>query len=188
MDHLLQLTPLLVTLAVRQMIQPGVRRGLPSGKPGEGQASVIGWSLAYLAILALALWNVWSTPILSQSWWGYVVLWGGMLLRLLSLREIGGYYAYLIVIRNDHRLIDTGPYRRLRHPLHLGLHIEMAGLALLAGSTLAWIALGLSLLALVRRNIREEQALESFFGAAYRDYRRQAWDLIDLVPGKYRHP
>jgi protein-S-isoprenylcysteine O-methyltransferase Ste14 len=38
------------------------------------------------------------------------------------------------------------------------------------------------LLVLIRRNLDEERALEDFFGAAYRVYRRRAWDLVDLLP------
>jgi len=105
---------------------------------------------------------------------------------LASLREIGVYYHPLILLREGHRLIDAGPYRRLRHPLHLGLHIEMLGLALLAGTVPGWIALGLSLLVLARRNMQEERELEKFFGVTYRGYRSHAWDVIDLLPGNHK--
>jgi protein-S-isoprenylcysteine O-methyltransferase Ste14 len=66
--------------------------------------------------------------------------------------------------------------------MHLGLHLEMAGLALLADAAFGWAALALSLGALLQRNVQEERALEKFFGAAYRAYRRTAWDVIDLLP------
>jgi protein-S-isoprenylcysteine O-methyltransferase Ste14 len=62
----------------------------------------------------------------------------------------------------------------------------MAGLALLAADVLAWAALGLSLFVLARRNLQEERVLEGFFGPAYGDYRRYAWDLVDLLPGARR--
>lgn len=178
------LAPLLVTLALRQAMETAMRRDLPSSKPRAGRASIVYWSAAYLLLLAFALWRVSSTAVMGQPWWGYAVIWIGLLLRVRSLRAIGRYYDYLIVIRDDHRLIDTGPYRWLRHPLHLGLHLEMVGLALLAGAAFGWIALGLSVLALVRRNRQEERALEDFFGVAYCAYRRRTWDIIDLLPGR----
>ena len=180
---MLSLAPLFVTLALRQAMETAMRRDLPTSKPRQGHASIVWWSTAYFALLALALWRVSSTSVIDQPWWGYAVLWVGLLLRVLSLRAIGRYYDYLILIRDDHRLVDSGPYRWLRHPLHLGLHVEMAGLAILADATSGWIVLGLSVLALVRRNRQEERALEAFFGAAYRAYRLRTWDVIDLLPG-----
>jgi protein-S-isoprenylcysteine O-methyltransferase Ste14 len=186
MDQAFNLAPLLLTLAMRQVAESVLRRDVPGEKPGEGKASVVLWYIAYLTILAPALWRVWSTPMMSHPWWGYAVIWIGMVLRLVSLREIGVYYHQLILLREGHRLIDAGPYRWLRHPLHLGLHIEMLGLALLAGAVPGWIALGLSLLVLARRNMQEERALEKFFGVTYRGYRGHAWDVIDLLPGDHK--
>ncbi len=185
-DQAFSVAPLLLTLVVRQVSETAVRRDVPSHKPREGKAHIVFWYIAYLTILALALGRAWSTPLMAQPWWGYAVIWSGMILRLVSLREIGVYYDYLILIQDNHRLIDTGPYRWLRHPLHFGLQLEMAGFTLLAGAALGWLALGLSLFVCVRRNVQEERALESAFGAAYRDYRHQAWDMIDLLPGNHK--
>lgn len=182
MVQVLNLAPLLLTLAVRQAAEAAMRRDQPSRKPRQGQASIVFWYIAYLSILALALERAWSTPFAAPPFWGYAVIWSGMALRLASLRAIGAYYDYLILIRDDHRLIGSGPYRCLRHPMHLGLHLEMAGLALLADAALGWIAMALSLVALLQRNVQEERALEQFFGAAYRSYRRGTWDVIDLLP------
>lgn len=186
MEQALNLAPLLLTVAVREAAEAAMRRGHRGQACGEGKASIVIWYFAYLTILALALLRAWSEPWTSQSWPAFAVIWSAMLLRLVSLHEIGAYYDRLILIRDDHRLIDRGPYRWLRHPLHLGLHLEMAGLALLAGAALGWLALGLSLAVLLRRNLAEERALENFFGAAYRDYRGQAWDLVDLLPGIHK--
>jgi protein-S-isoprenylcysteine O-methyltransferase Ste14 len=174
MDPLASILPLLMTLAVRQVMESALRRGAPSKKSGSDKASIVCWYLVYSTILALALLRIWEMPVMAQAWWGYAVLWSGIALRLVSLREIGAYYHPLVLIRQGHRLVDTGPYCCLRHPLHLGLHLEMAGLALLAADVLA------------RRNLQEERVLEGFFGPAYGDYRRHTWDLVDLLPGARR--
>lgn len=186
MDPVINLAPLLVALAGRQAAEHLARRDVPAPTQGAGRDSIVLWYLAYLVILMLALSHAWSTPWSAQAWWGYALWWGGCGLRLAALRAIGGYYDYLIVVRENHRLVDTGPYRRLRHPLHLGLHLEMAGLAVIGESALAWVALALSLIALLRRNLQEERALEAHFGAPYRAYRRATWDVVDLLPRRRR--
>lgn len=180
MAQALSLLPLLATIAMRQALESALRQRAPTARPGTGRASIVFWYLAYSLLLALAGVHLWSVPLMSQPWYGYAVVWSGIALRLVALRELGAYYHTLVVIRDRHRLIDTGPYRFVRHPLHLGLHLEMAGLALLADSAVGWIALALSILVLVRRNREEERALEDYFGTAYAAYRRRSWDLVDL--------
>jgi protein-S-isoprenylcysteine O-methyltransferase Ste14 len=183
MQQILQLAPLLATLVLRQALVNALRQPV-AGRPARGgRASIVGWYVAYFAIFALALCRLWSEPLASQPWGGYLVIWIGIGLRLVSLRQIGAYYDVLIVLKQGHRLVDRGPYRFLRHPLHFALHLEMAGLAILAGAAAAWMALALSLVILAGRNVQEERALEAFFGAEYRAYRRRAWDIIDLLPG-----
>ena len=184
MDQAASLASLLLTVAARELAEAALRRGGPSR--GTGRESVVAWYLVYSTILAIALWRAWFEPWATAPLAGFALLWGGILLRLRSLHEMGAYYDHFILIKDDHRLIDTGPYRWLRHPLHLGLHIEMAGLAWLAGSLLGWVVLGLALVVLLRRNLEEEQALERHFGIAYRDYRRRAWDVVDWLPGSFR--
>jgi protein-S-isoprenylcysteine O-methyltransferase Ste14 len=182
MDVAFHLSPLLLTLMLRQVLEAGLRPPAAKGTSQAGRASVVIWYLAYSVMLMLALERLWPAALGDQPWWGYLLMWSGIVLRLLALHRIGRYYDPLIRIRDDHRLIDSGPYRWLRHPLHLGLHVEMAGLAVLADHLAAWLLLGIALLVLIRRNIEEERALEKFFALAYGAYRGRAWDVIDMLP------
>jgi protein-S-isoprenylcysteine O-methyltransferase Ste14 len=184
MDQATSLAILLLTVAARELAEAALRRGGPSR--GVGKGSVVVWYVAYSAILALALARAWLEPWTSLPLAGLALLWGGILLRLRSLGEIGRFYDHFIAIKDGHRLVVSGPYRWLRHPLHLGLHVEMAGLAWLAGSPLGWAVFCLSLVVLVRRNLEEERILERHFGCAYRAYRRRAWDVIDWLPASLR--
>ena len=36
------------------------------------------------------------------------------------MATLGAYFTYQVKIQTDHRLIETGPYRRIRHPGYLG--------------------------------------------------------------------
>jgi len=68
-------------------------------------------------------------------------------------------------------VIDTGPFARSRNPLYVGLLALSAGLALLAGSLWALVALPLEW-ALLRWGavLPEERYLAAKFGPAYADY------------------
>jgi protein-S-isoprenylcysteine O-methyltransferase Ste14 len=69
-------------------------------------------------------------------------------------------------------VIDSGPFARSRNPLYVGLLVASAGIALLAGSLWALVALPLEW-ALLQWGavLPEEQYLSVKFGAAYADYR-----------------
>ena len=185
MEPIFFVAPLVLTLLLREVgefaLRPGARR-----MRGQGQSSLYVWYVAYLTNLAFALWHCWSTPLIDQSWAGYAIVWVGMALRFAAMRELGVFYDVLIFLQTDHQLIDTGPYRWLRHPLHLGLHFEMLGLAVLADSAIPLGVFVASLSVCAWRNLEEERALEGHFGAAYRDYRTRAWDVVDILPGRHK--
>jgi protein-S-isoprenylcysteine O-methyltransferase Ste14 len=68
-------------------------------------------------------------------------------------------------------VIETGPFARSRNPLYVGLLVGAAGVALLAGSLWALVAVPLAW-ALLRWGavVPEERYLAAKFGAAYTEY------------------
>jgi protein-S-isoprenylcysteine O-methyltransferase Ste14 len=106
-------------------------------------SAVCGW----LLVVAFVLWNGWALLTISRH--RTALLPGG------ATRTV----------------IDTGPFARSRNPLYLGLLAGAAGVALLAGSLWALLALPLEW-ALVRWGavLPEERYLTEKFGAAYTDY------------------
>ena len=100
------------------------------------------------------------------SWWA-----------LLTLRSS------FSLTSEERRLVASGPYRFVRHPLYLaGLVI---GLVLLAS---AWSAAALALFCLYAtatwlRMRAEERVLEEAFPGAYRAYRRRTAMLVPWVRG-----
>lgn len=143
------------------------------------------WLLCFLGTLAgaLARSDLARVPAPAGVFaTGIGVVGAGILLRILSLRRLGRYFSHLIVIREQHVLVRDGPYRYLRHPLHVGLVLEILGMAILGGAwwgyALAVAAAGVAL----RREIREERALRDSFGDEYGRYAASAWGLTDLLP------
>ena len=70
------------------------------------------------------------------------------------------------------RLIQTGPYARMRHPIYVAESCLWAGMILLLGSPVAAAVFAALAAAGCRWLIpREERALEKHFGEEYRRYR-----------------
>jgi protein-S-isoprenylcysteine O-methyltransferase Ste14 len=82
--------------------------------------------------------------------------------------------------RDRARLITTGPYRIVRHPMYLASLLICAGIAITHNHWPNYAALaGFTLVVVVKARV-EERHLVGQFGEAYRDYRRR---VKGLVPG-----
>jgi len=103
-------------------------------------------------------------------------------LRWASIFYLGRFFTVNVAIAPDHRLIDTGPYRHVRHPSYTGALLAFLGLALCLcnGATLAAIMVPTTL-AFLRRIRIEEDALSIGLGDPYRDYMQRTKRLIPAV-------
>jgi protein-S-isoprenylcysteine O-methyltransferase len=106
-------------------------------------------------------------------------IWGGMALRCWAVRTLGRFFRTSVRVLDDHRLVETGPYRRLRNPSYTGLVMVLAGVGIGIGN---WISLalilGLGVAGLAWRIHVEEAALARRFGAPYEAYRCRRWALV----------
>jgi protein-S-isoprenylcysteine O-methyltransferase Ste14 len=160
-------------------------RGRGKARTAADTASAFLWLLCFLGTLAgaLARSDLVGNPAPAAVFAaGIGIVAAGILLRILALRRLGRFFSHVIVIREQHVLVRDGPYRYLRHPLHVGLVLEILGMAVLGGAwwgyALAVAAAGVAL----RREIREERALRDFFGDEYGDYTASTWGLTDMLP------
>ena len=107
----------------------------------------------------------------------------GQLLRWWSVTTLGKFFTVDVAIRVEHRVIDSGPYRVLRHPSYSAILLVYLGIGLCIGNAVALIVVFVSsALALLRRIRVEEDVLVSGLGNAYRAYMMRTKRLI---PGIY---
>jgi protein-S-isoprenylcysteine O-methyltransferase len=107
----------------------------------------------------------------------------GTALRWWSILLLGRFFTVDVAIAPDHRLIESGPYRYLRHPSYTGALIAFVGLGLTMGNALALLIMLVPIVPAFLWRIRiEEEALQGEFGGAYRDYSARTKRLI---PGVY---
>jgi protein-S-isoprenylcysteine O-methyltransferase Ste14 len=177
---------ILFAFAVREALHYVIMRGRLRGAASGGRLSVYVWNGCYFALIGLVAWRLTRGPLGPLAWAGYALLWAGILFRTAAFLALRRFYSVFIVLTDDHRLITTGPYRLFRHPLHLGLVVEMLALALMAGTPWAAGPVAVAAAVLVGRNVVEERALVARFGDAYRAYATSAVDVIDLLPERWR--
>lgn len=104
------------------------------------------------------------------------------LLGVWARRHLGANWSGRITIKVDHRLIRTGPYRFVRHPIYTAMLGMFLGTAIVAGETHALFGLALAIFAYWRKIRLEEANLDEAFGPLYATYRRET---RALVPGLF---
>jgi protein-S-isoprenylcysteine O-methyltransferase len=106
----------------------------------------------------------------------------GIALRWYAIVHLGRFFTVNVAISPDHRLVDTGPYRLVRHPSYTGTLMAFLGLGLCTCNAAALAALVIpTLLVFLRRMHVEEAALAAAFGDRYRDYMRRTKRLIPAI-------
>jgi protein-S-isoprenylcysteine O-methyltransferase Ste14 len=85
--------------------------------------------------------------------------------------HLGRNFSSELRIRPDHRLVTSGPYRYVRHPMYSVMLLTFLGYLLLTANWfLAGAGLAILLLVMIFRTPREEAMLIAAFGDDYRAY------------------
>ena len=106
----------------------------------------------------------------------------GLALAIWARRVLGRNWSGEITIKEDHELVRTGPYARVRHPIYTALLAMYVGTAIVSGQVHALIGLLLGIIAYLRKTRMEETNLMNAFGTRYNEYREDTWAI---VPGLY---
>ena len=107
----------------------------------------------------------------------------GLAIRWYSIIYLGRFFTVNVAIAQDHQLIDTGPYRRVRHPSYTGALLAFIGLGVCMQNWLSLLILAVGpTAAFIHRIHIEEAALAGAFGERYLDYMLRTQRLI---PGVY---
>jgi protein-S-isoprenylcysteine O-methyltransferase Ste14 len=106
----------------------------------------------------------------------------GLALTVWARIHLGKYWSGIITLKHDHKLIRTGPYQFVRHPIYTGLLTAALGSAMTVATVDAWIGFSLILLACLIKIQREEALLIREFGDEYRRFQN---DVAALVPRLY---
>ena len=103
---------------------------------------------------------------------GVALTFAGVAFAIWARHHIGLYWSARVSIVTEHKLIRTGPYAHIRHPIYTGILLGLAGTALVAGEYRALVGLALALYGFARKAQKEEAFLAAQFGGDFDEHRR----------------
>jgi len=180
-----RLIPLLLVglLICMELYASRVRRA--EAKTRDGGSLIAVWGLLGVSYwAAFRLWGHPPGPLLGAwaLWTGAAVALAGMALRVWSVATLGRYFTYVVKVTSDQPVVETGPYRLLRHPSYAGALLTALGIGLALRYALA--PLILVVVQLVAYSIRmgvEERALAEGIGEPYRAYMTRTKRIIPYL-------
>jgi protein-S-isoprenylcysteine O-methyltransferase Ste14 len=114
------------------------------------------WLAAWLVALGLAF-SAWARVHLGRNW------------------------SATVSVKQDHELIQSGPYALVRHPIYTGLLLAFLGSALAVGEWRGLIALVIVLASFWRKLRIEERWMGETFGERYQRYCAHTKALIPFL-------
>jgi protein-S-isoprenylcysteine O-methyltransferase Ste14 len=91
---------------------------------------------------------------------------------------LGGEWSSQVTLKTDHRLIQSGPYAVVRHPIYSGLLLAMVGTAMAGGELRMYLAAAVIFGTFWYKSRLEERLLISAMGARYVEYQQHTYALI----------
>ena len=105
----------------------------------------------------------------------------GITFAIVAREYLGKMWSGRVTLKEDHRIIQSGPYRFVRHPIYTGVLTALLGVVAARGNPAALLGFALIAAGLARKIVAEEALLRSHFGAAYDDYRKKVAAIIPFI-------
>jgi protein-S-isoprenylcysteine O-methyltransferase Ste14 len=106
----------------------------------------------------------------------------GIALRQWAVLALGQFFTVQVRVRSDQTVVDTGPYRWVRHPSYTGIIMSFVGIGVALEN---WLSLAVLIvvptIGLVARIRVEERALLDALGEPYRAFSASRARLIPRV-------
>ena len=139
------------------------------------------YALGQACTFPTALWfpSIWHAPA-AAHFWGILIFLCGVLYRLWAIRTLGQFYSHRVRKVSQHQIVNSGPYRFIRHPAYAGMIIANVGLTLYFFN---WVTLAVFLIVLVPsvvlRILVEERMLFEIEG--YSNFAKKRKRLIPAI-------
>jgi protein-S-isoprenylcysteine O-methyltransferase Ste14 len=111
---------------------------------------------------------------------GDVIVLAGLVLAVWARVVLGGNWSSRVALKENHELIQRGPYQVLRHPIYSGLLLMILGTAMLVGEVGGFVALLVCFCGFWIK-LRQEEALLTNRLPGYSEYKAHTKALVPFL-------
>ncbi len=123
--------------------------------------------------------------VLPQSgFWkitGLVLCAVGLFFAVMARIWLGENWSARITIKENHELIQTGPYAITRNPIYSGFLLAFLGCGMSLGLLKGYLGIVFLLICILIKISQEEAFMLEVFGEKYRSYRAKVKRLVPLI-------
>jgi len=166
------------------VIMPSLRRrGARVRRRSRGTEVLV--LVAWIGVIGVSAGLGENGVLLLPDWFTYVgdaVIISGVVLRQWAIAVLGRYFSGVIGVQQDQKVVESGPYRYVRHPSYSGVLLILVGIAaamlslvaVAAAILLFWLGYGY-------RMVVEERVLVSELGDSYVEYMNRTKRVVPFV-------
>ena len=159
-----------------------------SGNATRSRRSMLGIVVQGLAFVAAGMGRIDVTldPLralsIVEAMIVLLLMTGAVGLFVWASRTMGRNWSIVARTRDDHRLVETGPFAFVRHPIYVALFLLTIAIAVAYGH-LTHLVIGIPLFAIGTwlRIGEEERLLRAMFGRAYEAYARRVKRFVPTI-------
>jgi len=112
---------------------------------------------------------------------GLILMVPGFILMQAAEKYLDRQFSIQVTLQENHKLIQNGPYRFIRHPRYLGILMFFLGISLLFRSLLGMFLIIALVLVFVWRIYTEESLMHQEFGKEWEAYCHQSWRIFPFI-------
>jgi protein-S-isoprenylcysteine O-methyltransferase Ste14 len=111
---------------------------------------------------------------------GILLVAAGLSFSVWARVHLAGNWSGNVTVKENHELVQSGPYRWLRHPIYTGILLAIAGTCLAVGEWRVGPAMALAIVSFMVKSRIEERALRVAL-PDYAAYEKTTWAIIPYV-------
>ncbi|OWP56752.1 MAG: hypothetical protein B2I17_03950 [Thermoplasmatales archaeon B_DKE] len=174
----------LLTEIIGGIIIPRIKRGgsiIHDRKNRLNFTTWIGWEAFFAFTIVTSSLQLFILPDYVYPA-GIILILIGIGIRQWAVAVLGKYFSQVVGIQRDQKIIETGPYRYVRHPSYTGLLLIWIGIALsFQNSAAVAVAVISFALAYGYRMLEEEKFLVVHIGDSYNSYMERTKRIIPFI-------
>lgn len=178
-----------------------VQRLKPQGEPIMPETGDPGEISRFRVVFQKVMFFLWIAIVASYTWYPPWVealhftfpIWfryGGViagavsfLFLFLTMKALGRYWSPLPRMMEGHKLVTSGPYRFIRHPMYTAMMVLFMAFILITANAAVTLFSLIAMVLTVKWALKEEKMLIGFFGDEYRAYVNRTGAFLP-APGK----